>query len=365
VKFIKNSEGAVAIMVGLVLVILIGVTAFAIDFGIVWVTNKQLYNASDAGALAGARALGYYKCVKSGNTSCETVAGVVTTGTEDQAVERAVEPKVIGVVNDNSAFDTSTLNVSESDITLGKWKSSTQEFTPGASDPNAVQVIVRKEAGTDNGSVRAFFGQIFSVNEYNTAKESIAAITGLGTAPPGELIPIAISATACPMPELVWQQGTKTSCIGWTTFKDSSISDPTIKSLIDGIRTGSTTTPEVQANEQINIDGGAKNNALGAFYNLWYAKKDAAGHWKILVPVYGETGDCSNPNTWLPVVGFATLDIFSVDCKGSAGSGEPQKFCSPGVDNVIKGDMVCNVVQEGRGGGGDFGTYGTIPGLVR
>jgi Flp pilus assembly protein TadG len=44
VKFIKNSEGAVAIMVGLVMVILIGVTAFAIDFGIVWVTNKQLYN---------------------------------------------------------------------------------------------------------------------------------------------------------------------------------------------------------------------------------------------------------------------------------------------------------------------------------
>jgi hypothetical protein len=27
--------------------------------------------------------------------------------------------------------------------------------------------------------------------------------------------------------------------------------------------------------------------------------------------------------------------------------------------------MVCNVVQEGRGGGGDYGTYGTIPGLVQ
>jgi Flp pilus assembly protein TadG len=363
VKFLKNPEGAVAIMVGLLLVILIGVTAFAIDFGIVWVTNKQLQNASDAGALAGARALGYYKCVKSGNTDCKSVNGVDTAGSESEAVT----PNVIAAVGDNSAFDTSSLQVApNTDIKLGKWsEKSSPKFTPDVSPANAVKVTVRKEAGTDNGSVRAFFGQIFNTTEYNTEKESVAAITGLGIAPPGELIPIAISATACPMPQLVWQQGTKDSCIGWTTFKDTSSSDPTIKSLIDGIRTGSTTTPEVQANETINIDGGAKQNALGAFYNLWYSKKDADDHWKVLVPVYGETGDCTNPNTWLPVVGFATLDIFSVDCKGSAGSNEPQKFCSPGIDNVIKGDMVCNVVQEGRGGGGDYGTYGTIPGLVQ
>jgi Flp pilus assembly protein TadG len=364
VKYINDSDGAVLVIVALVIVVLIGVTAFAIDFGIVFTTQKQLQNASDAGALAGARALGYYRCVESGNTNCTTVNGVNITGTESEAVVQ----NVVAAVGDNSAFDTSSLNVdSNTDIKLGKWsEASNPKFTPDVSPVNAVKVTTRKEAGTDNGSVRAFFGQIFSVNEYNTAKESIAAITGLSIAPPGELIPIGVSVAGCPAPEIRMQKTTE-SCVGWTTL--DPVIDPTpgsVSAIIDGIRTGASSTPELKVGTPIQFGGGVVTPIFESFYKLYDSKKDASGHWQVLVPVYNESEVCGNPNQTLTIVGFATVDITCADYKGGP---EVRPDCdlsdSQPHENIIRGTMQCNKIQEGAGGGGDYGTLGTIPGLVQ
>ncbi len=54
---IRNQEGAVAIMVALVLFLLCGTAALAIDIGHLMVVRNELRNASDAGTLAGARFL--------------------------------------------------------------------------------------------------------------------------------------------------------------------------------------------------------------------------------------------------------------------------------------------------------------------
>jgi hypothetical protein len=361
---IKNSEGAVVILIALVIVILVGVTAFAIDFGIVWVANKQLYNAADAGALAGARALGYYRCMKSGNPDCKVVSGVVTTGTDDQAVK----PKVIEAVGDNSAFDTLSLNVDpDADIQLGKWsESSNPKFQEGVSPSNAVKVTVRKEVGTDNGPIQAFFGRIFNHTEYNTEKESIAAITGLGIAPPGELVPIGVSVEGCPAPEIRMQKTTE-SCVGWTTL--NPVTNPTpgnVSAIIDGIRTGASPTPELKVGTPIQFGGGVVTPIFESFYKLYDSKKDASGHWQILVPVYNESGVCGNPNQTLTIVGFATVDITCADYKGGT---VVRPDCdlsdSQPHENIIRGTMQCNKVEEGPGGGGDYGTLGTIPGLVQ
>ena len=52
-----DERGAVAIIVGLVIVLLIGFAALAIDLGHLYVVRNEIQNAADAGALAGARFL--------------------------------------------------------------------------------------------------------------------------------------------------------------------------------------------------------------------------------------------------------------------------------------------------------------------
>jgi hypothetical protein len=55
----RSEDGAVFVQVGLVLVILLGMTTFVIDYGIMWMSRRQAQNAADGGALAGAVARAY------------------------------------------------------------------------------------------------------------------------------------------------------------------------------------------------------------------------------------------------------------------------------------------------------------------
>ena len=56
----RDDRGAVAILVGLLAVFLIGLSAFTVDLGAAYVSNRNLQKAADAGALAGAQALTTY-----------------------------------------------------------------------------------------------------------------------------------------------------------------------------------------------------------------------------------------------------------------------------------------------------------------
>jgi hypothetical protein len=73
--------------------------------------------------------------------------------------------------------------------------------------------------------------------------------------------------------------------------------------------------------------------------------------WQTTVPIY-ERGDCSNPNQSIKIVGFAEIEMRDV-------------LNSP--DKLVRGILKCNYVDEfgSRGGGGEYGTKGSIPGLVR
>lgn len=57
----EDERGAIAVLVALLAVFLIGLSAFTIDLGAAYVSNRNLQKAADAGALAGAQALTKYK----------------------------------------------------------------------------------------------------------------------------------------------------------------------------------------------------------------------------------------------------------------------------------------------------------------
>jgi hypothetical protein len=73
--------------------------------------------------------------------------------------------------------------------------------------------------------------------------------------------------------------------------------------------------------------------------------------WETTVPVY-DRGDCSNPNQSILIVGFAEIELRDV-------LDAPSK--------LVRGTVSCNLVDEfaSRGGGGEYGVKGSVPGLVR
>ena len=65
-SFLVDQDGAIGIVIALLLPVLLGFAGLAIDIGHLYVVNTQLKNAADAGALAGARGLVPYSTVYSG-----------------------------------------------------------------------------------------------------------------------------------------------------------------------------------------------------------------------------------------------------------------------------------------------------------
>ena len=56
-RIFKQERGAVLVLVGVLMFVLIGFAALAIDLGHLYVVRNELQNAADSGALAGAHNL--------------------------------------------------------------------------------------------------------------------------------------------------------------------------------------------------------------------------------------------------------------------------------------------------------------------
>jgi hypothetical protein len=53
-RWIRDQRGAALIHVGIAIFVLVGMSAFVLDFGVMWLSRRQAQNAADAGALSGA-----------------------------------------------------------------------------------------------------------------------------------------------------------------------------------------------------------------------------------------------------------------------------------------------------------------------
>ena len=131
-----------------------------------------------------------------------------------------------------------------------------------------------------------------------------------------------------------------------------------MRNIIHGLTDGSFLSPEVFAGvTSFEFTGGTLSqqtfDAMLALYNA--NKVDpcplasiATPCWQVAVPVY-DWGDCSNPNKDIVIVGFATVYITDV-------------YDAP--EKTVMARIVCKNIEPGRGGGGEYGTLGSIPGLV-
>jgi Flp pilus assembly protein TadG len=349
----KNQRGAVAVIVAiLVFFVLIGIIALAVDIGSVAATKNELQNIADAAALAGAGKLGD-QYVNGGTIDDVAIKNV--------AADAGIKNKAGG----------ENITILRDEIRIGTWDqdrdppfdpNTTNPFVPDG-DENAVEVTTRRDSAA-NGPITTFFAKIFGITTADVRADATAALTGLSKVDEDGLpIPVGISKYwfdpshweeegkgYCDQNIKFHPTGNLEGCAGWHTYDSWPSNAHKLSNRLDGLRDGTFTSPETIAGQsEFAFIGGTVASAFDEMKALYEEKKDpVTGEWKTTVVVY-DRDDCSNPNQRILIVGFATTIITEV-------------YGPPGL--TIEADVQCDSVTWGRGGGGDYGTMGSIPGLV-
>ena len=346
---IKERSGAVLIMVALIMLVLLGFAALAVDTGYFFATKNELQNIADAAALAAAGELGdqYVKEETVDETAIKAVA--VDVGTKNQAGGKY-----------NITID------SANDIEIGTWDQDTDpKFDTSGTPPNAVRVVARRD-GLANSAVSSFFGGILGVNVVNVSADATAALDAPGQIEPGG-IPIPVGISKYWFDESHWPPGEfcdqdikfnptggLEGCAGWHTYDSSPANASKLRNILDGLRTGDFKSPETVAGvTKYAFTGGTVASAFSNLEELYDSQKGNCedgdpDKWCVYVVVY-DRDDCSNPNKSITIVGFAPTVVTGV-------YGPPKK--------TIEARVLCEKAVLSRGGGGYYGIRSSIPGLV-
>jgi hypothetical protein len=343
----EKQEGATLILVAVAMLALLGFAALAVDIGYLMASKNELQNAADAAALAGAGELGdQYLNEESPNAS------------DIRVVVREIAAQ-------NRAAGVSLSNVLDSDIEVKCWnQDNNPKFfeCPLNKNPNAVRVLVRRDSNA-NSPISTFFGNVFGISSFQAVADATAALSGLSKIDQGKMIPVGISrywfdydwpGDFCDQSIKFYPTGAIEGCAGWNTFDRSPASASYLRdTILDGMLDGYYESPEAEVGDEFEFIGGNVANALchpskSDLQELYDANKNSTGDWKTSVIVY-DMDDCSNPTGSLEILGFATAIIHGVSCAST---------------QEINATVICEEVEDDRGGGTYYGTYGRIPGLV-
>ena len=158
-----EERGAVAIVVALLLVVILGFAALVIDLGWLFVVNSEIQNGADAGALAGVVELALNDTSAAENTALRYATDLAQYRLNDPA------PKADAVT-----------------VTIG-----------GVLGPETLQVQIRRTSDTTAGAVPTFFARAWGKDTMTT---DVIAIAGLchnvvGVGGGGGLLPFGIRDT--------------------------------------------------------------------------------------------------------------------------------------------------------------------------
>lgn len=292
--------------------------------------------------------------------------------------------------------------------------------------PTAVRVTARRDASNASGNITYFFAGIFGVDSSPVTARATAALTGQSTAEEGELeLPIGVSRSWFSGPPSEWcgdvikfsPSTDPEACAGWTTFTYDPATDVKIRNILlpedDAKHLESPYNEVHDFFEFINGDlsEGSFENLLDEYMrkgvdvdrvydpnainqplpvpitdpsqrvplcwdgtNATVVACDAsnlvnqlryppcqgasgctgplryAHEWETTIVVY-DSDDCTPGGQPLPVLGYANVTVFNV--------GFPSQ-------KVVAARIECDIIdkEDSRGGGANFGTFGSISGLV-
>ena len=174
--FREEESGATAVIVALLMAVLLGMGALAIDVGHMYWVQNELQKAAEAGALAGVRGLWPVDLKTDPNRVPNT--GNATTW----AFNTAMSNQVAGV------------NLSQNEVTVqvGRYDYATQMFNAGVGPANSVRVTTHRD------NVKMYLANIFGISSKNMAANA-TAIMDFAAAFSGSL-PIAVNKKYVPLP---------------------------------------------------------------------------------------------------------------------------------------------------------------------
>ena len=153
-------------MVAILMVVLLGCVALAVDMGHLYVARTELQRAADSAALAGALALGrgsddapfgyYYPSSEKVYSQAEKYAGLNAVVGQGVTVDRTTDVK-IGYLQYPRDLSTN-LQIVPLDAC------------------NAVQVIARRDSSNSDGKVKLFFAPIWGINSSNVSASAVAVL---------------------------------------------------------------------------------------------------------------------------------------------------------------------------------------------
>jgi len=139
-------RGAITVLAAILVVVMLGLVAFAVDIGVVCLARTQLQVAADSAALAAAASANLPR------DEMETVAKRYASS--NFVVSQPIQPN-------------------STDIEYGTWDTSYRRFTPSATPGNAVRVTVRADRA-DGTAVPLFFARVFNIHTVNQQASAVA-----------------------------------------------------------------------------------------------------------------------------------------------------------------------------------------------
>ncbi len=140
-------RGAILLLTVFLIVVLLGMIAFALDLGYIFMARTQLQTAADSAALAAAGAMGQSQSI---------------------ATNEAAKFAAYNCIENHS------VQLASSDVVYGTWDKNSNTFTPVGGEPgNAAQVTAHAD-GTSNKAIPMFFGRIFNVASVNMQAKATA-----------------------------------------------------------------------------------------------------------------------------------------------------------------------------------------------
>jgi len=295
-RLLHDRSGATAVITAVVLVVLVGVAALAVDVGQIYAVQGEIKRAVEAGALAGARGLWPL-----GNE-------LPSTGIPDPAIYPSCANATANATTTATHVANKVAGASLGGVTVevGRWNFKTKTFTLGCpGNANAVRVTATKSA------VPTFFAKVFGTSSFDKTATAVAVMDWISAVGQGAM-PIALNKTYC-TPYAVTQQKLFINFTpdplddgGWFTDTTDAANAKTLKDYINN-----NSCPPLELGEIINLNNG---NDASVLQLLAEKLAEHGGTWDVVLPVV--TTDQFN-QSW-PIssfVGFEITDVINTTSK--------------------------------------------------
>lgn len=326
---LKDDSGVIAIVIAILLVLLIGFGAFAIDIPHLYVIRNELQNAADAGSLAGARVL-YNEQGTTINEDANRIAkeAAIQNTSDKQPVDVNWTSGNTGdVQRGHWSFATRTFTPNDSLLPVSLWDVGTDELDADLNFINAVRVITRRESTP----AISFLAKIFGRDSFQLSSEAVAYIGYAGTILPGEVdIPVALCAEtilddetySCNIGRMInsGESTPNSETGGWTSFsQDDACTGGTNSSEVRSLICAGGNPEPISLNGYMATSGGQIQDAFSKLSECWEGKTGKSMPWEVAVPVISCPGNNIGPCQ--EVVGAANVNIVWI-----TGAGEDPGF---------------------------------------